>query len=50
MTDEIQIPTIQQIYMKNGKCQILETADPCCYPPGAITQKGRQCVHGTIRI
>ena len=34
MTDVIQIPTIQQIYMKNAKCQILETADQCCYPPG----------------
>ena len=35
MTDELQIPTIQRIHMKICKRQILETADPECYPSGA---------------
>ena len=50
MTDELQIPTIQWIHMKICKRQILETADPDCYPSGIKTQKGRECVHGTIKI
>ena len=45
MTDELQIPTIQRIHMKICKRQILETADPDCYPSGTRTQKGREWDH-----